>query len=64
MGAPVGRADYTFIGVPLVEGARRIELTFRERNYEVGRAITLLSLAASLALILWGIRDERRRRRA
>ncbi|HJU90349.1 MAG TPA: YfhO family protein [Gemmatimonadaceae bacterium] len=61
--APVGRADYTFVGVALREGARRIELTFRDPLYPRGKAITLLALAASLALVVAGVWGDVRRRR-
>jgi hypothetical protein len=60
--APVGRADYTFIGVSLPAGGRRVELSFRDPLYSRGRAITLLAIAASLALIVAGITAEARRR--
>jgi hypothetical protein len=58
---PVGRADYTFIGVPLPAGARHVELTYFERAYARGRAISLIALALTLIWILAGVGFERRR---
>jgi len=45
-GAPAAvlRGDYTLITVPVLAGAKRVELTFRSRDYETGRAISLGSL--------------------
>jgi hypothetical protein len=60
--ATIGRADFTLIGVELPAGARDIELTFHSSVYEVGKTITLVALALSVALILVGIAAERRRR--
>ncbi len=51
---PIGRADYTFIGVALPAGARGVELSFEEPSYERGKAITLVALAASVAVIVAG----------
>ena len=58
---PVGRADYTFIGVPLPAGARHVELTYFERAYARGRAISMIALALTLIWILAGVGFERRR---
>jgi hypothetical protein len=62
--APVGRADYTFVGVSLPAGGKTIELNFKDPLYPRGRAITFLALAASLVLIVAGVTTEARRRRA
>jgi hypothetical protein len=59
---PVGRADYTLIGVPLTEGARRIELSFTDTVYERGRIITIVALLLAGALVVGGLVVERRRR--
>ncbi|NUO62315.1 MAG: YfhO family protein [Gemmatimonadaceae bacterium] len=53
MGA-VGRVDHTLIGVPLQEGARRIELTFRDPAYIRARPITVVALVLTALLILGG----------
>jgi hypothetical protein len=57
----VERADYTFMGIELPEGARKVQLLFRSATYERGKAITLVALALSLVLIGWGLVQERRR---
>ena len=59
---PLGRADLSFIGVALPEGAQQVELTFASSSYERGRAITLGALAVSLVLTGAGLVVDRRRR--
>ena len=60
--APVGRVDYTLIGVPLPAGARQVALTFTSPRYERGRLLTLLAVGASVAAALGGLVLERRAR--
>jgi hypothetical protein len=60
--APVGRADYSLIGVPLPAGARSVELTFESPRFETGRTISLAVLGASLLALVGGLAVERRRR--
>ncbi|HSJ62783.1 MAG TPA: YfhO family protein [Gemmatimonadaceae bacterium] len=60
--APVARADYSFIGVPLPEGAREIRLSFEEPAYAMGKAITLAALAVCVLIVVAGVVTERRRR--
>jgi len=60
--ATTARANYTFIGVPLPAGARRIELSFADPVYARGKIITVIALVVTLALIGGGIVVERRRR--
>ncbi len=60
--AVVGRAQYTFIGVPLAAGARVIELTFRDPAFARGKMLTLLALAITAVVIVAGVVMERRRR--
>jgi hypothetical protein len=43
--APVLRGDYSLLTVPVPAGAKVVELTFRSKLYELGRTITLASLA-------------------
>jgi len=50
--AQVLRGDYSLITVALPAGARAVELTFRSRPYERGRAITLGALALLLIAFL------------
>jgi hypothetical protein len=59
--APIGRADYSLIGVELPAGARKVELWFDNPTYERGKIITLLALAAAAALIILGTAKERKR---
>jgi uncharacterized membrane protein YfhO len=60
--APVARADYTFIGVPLPTGARRVELFFDDPVYARGKLVTTVALLVTLVLIAAGVVMERRRR--
>ncbi len=50
--AQVLRGDYTLIAVALPAGAKVVELAFRSKLYEVGRTLTLASLAALLIALL------------
>jgi hypothetical protein len=59
---PVARADFTFIGVPLPAGARRVELTFEQASYRLGKTLTLIALALSAAMLVGGVVVERRAR--
>jgi len=61
--AVTGRADYTLIGVPLPEGARRIELRFESAPYETGKTVTLIAIALGLLWSAAGLVAERRRGR-
>ncbi len=49
------RADLTLIGVPLPEGAKKVELTFTSKTYEEGKSITLVALGISLIAALAGV---------
>ena len=60
--APVARADYTLIGVPLTAGARQIELAFVDGVYERARIVTLVGLVIALGLAAGGVVVERQRR--
>lgn len=61
--APVGRADYTLIGVPLPVGARHVELTYSERAYARGKTLTLIALVLTALWIVAGTVLDRRRPR-
>lgn len=65
-GRPVAtwRVDHTLIGVPLSAGASRIELTFRDRAYARGRAVTVVALILTALLIAGGAAQDIRARRA
>jgi hypothetical protein len=55
------RGDYSLITVPLPAGARTVDLTFRSRLYELGRTITLASLALLLVALLGSLASRRTR---
>lgn len=57
---PVHRANYTLMGIALPHGATRIDLSFRSQPYETGKLVTLLALAAALALTIAGALRARR----
>jgi hypothetical protein len=58
--ATASRADYTFIGVPLIAGARKIELRFTSDAFEKGKRITLVALVIAMALAVGGLVLDRR----
>jgi hypothetical protein len=60
--APVVRADYAFIGVPLTAGATRVELDYADPAYHTGKIVTALAALLALGLVGWGVLTERRRR--
>ena len=57
---PVGRADYTLIGVQLPTGGRKVELTFDDPAYERGKVITIIALVLTALMIGAGVFRERR----
>jgi hypothetical protein len=58
---PVYRADYNLIGIPLPEGAKTVELSFRDAAVEKGKLITLIAVLAALAALAGGVVVDRRR---
>lgn len=59
--APVVRANYNLIGVPLPAGAKTVQLRFRDAAYEKGKVLTLVALAAAVIVLVGGIALARRR---
>ena len=59
--APIGRAQYSMIGVELPAGARKVELTFTSAPYETGKAITWAAILVALLGLAGGLFMERRR---
>ena len=59
--APIGRADYTLIGVELPAGARSVDLTFTSPTYQRGKVITWLAIALGFLMLASGIWLDRRR---
>jgi uncharacterized membrane protein YfhO len=60
--APIGRVQYTLIGVGLPAGARSVELSFRSPTYERGKATTLVALLIAGIMLAAGLVLSRRRR--
>jgi hypothetical protein len=61
--APVYRADFNLMGVPLPAGARTVELRFDDAALGAGRAITLLALLLAAGALVAGLVLDRRRAR-
>ena len=59
--APIGRADYTLIGVELPAGARSIDLTFTSPAYQKGKVITWIAIVLGFLMLASGIGLDRRR---
>jgi hypothetical protein len=56
----VARTDFTLIGVPLPNGAKKVSLRFDSAPYHTGKLLTLLALGASMLWwILGAILDRR-----
>ena len=60
--APVLRGNQSLITVALPGGARQVELTFRSRDFELGRLISLMSLVALVGIGVAPAVARRRRR--
>jgi hypothetical protein len=59
--APIGRADYTLIGVELPAGARTVALDFTSPTYEQGKVITWIAIMVGLLMLAAGTWRDRRR---
>jgi len=53
--ATAERADLSLIGIPLPEGAKKVELNFSSDSYKEGKTITLAALAISILAVLAGL---------
>ena len=58
--APIGRADYAFIGVDLPSGARSIQLDFTSPAYERGKVITWIAILFGFLMLGAGVWRDRR----
>jgi hypothetical protein len=58
--APVGRADFTLIGVELPAGARSVQLDFTSASYERGKVITWIAILFGFLLLAMGVWRDRR----
>jgi hypothetical protein len=56
---PVGRADYTLIGLALPAGAKTVDLQFADPNFAIGAWITLLTVGAGLVWLFAALRVAR-----
>ncbi|HET7189761.1 MAG TPA: hypothetical protein VFI52_16530 [Gemmatimonadaceae bacterium] len=61
--APVYRADFNLIGVPLPAGARSVELAFHDAAVSTGKAVTLAALLLAVVGLAVGLVTDRRRPR-
>jgi hypothetical protein len=59
--APIGRAQYSMIGVELPAGGRRIDLAFTSAPYETGKMVTWIAIIVAVATLVGGAAMERRR---
>jgi uncharacterized membrane protein YfhO len=55
------RGDYSLLTVPLPAGAKAVELSFRSTLYELGRTITLGSLAILVIALVASLAARRMR---
>ena len=62
--APIGRADYSLIGVALPGGTREVVLTYTSARYDLGKTITLVVLPLALLWLAMGFVTDRRRKRS
>jgi hypothetical protein len=62
--ATAERADLTLIGVPLPEGAKKVELNFSSDTYKEGKSITIAAILIALAAALGGTFMRRPEERA
>jgi hypothetical protein len=60
--APIGRAEYSLIGVPLAAGAREVALDFTSAPYETGKLLTWIAIIAATAVLVGGLVLERKQR--
>jgi len=58
--APIGRADYTFIGIELPAGARSVQLDFTSPTYEKGKVITWFAILLGFLMLGAGVWRDRR----
>jgi uncharacterized membrane protein YfhO len=58
--APVGRADFSLIGVELPAGARTVQLDFTSPSYERGKVITWIAILFGFLLLATGVWRDRR----
>jgi hypothetical protein len=57
---PIGRVDYTFIGIELPAGARSVQLDFTSPTYERGKVITWIAILIGFLMLGSGTWRDRR----
>jgi hypothetical protein len=58
---PAIRTDFTFLGVPLPAGARRVSLEFHDPAYATGKLVTMVAVLLALLALGAGLLLDRRR---
>jgi hypothetical protein len=58
---PAIRTDFTFLGVPLPAGARRVSLDFHDPAYATGKMVTMVAVLLALLALGAGLLLDRRR---
>jgi hypothetical protein len=58
--APIGRVDYTFIGIELPAGARSVQLDFTSPTYQKGKMITWIAILLGFLMLAAGSWRDRR----
>jgi hypothetical protein len=58
---PISRVNYNLIGVGLPAGTQRVDLTFREPLYTMGKLLTFIALIVAIAAATGGLILDRRR---
>jgi hypothetical protein len=58
--APVYRANFNLIGIPLPAGAQRVELSFQDAAVATGKIVTIASVLLALAVLAGGVVVDRR----
>jgi hypothetical protein len=61
--APVYRANFNLLGVPLPTGGRSVQLSFHDPAYSTGKLLTDVALALSVLLLIGGVARDRMRGR-
>ena len=58
---PAIRADFTFLGIPLPTGARKVSLDFHDPAYATGKIVTMVAVVLALIALGAGLLLDRRR---
>ena len=58
---PAIRTDFTFLGIPLPAGARKVSLDFHDPAYATGKIVTMVAVLLALLALGAGLLVDRRR---